>query len=137
VVTVIVMVMLLLCCVAQLLLFYCLNTVWLFCILFYIHIINCNIVTYPYFPPVLSLHILHIQLQTVKYIDCIINCNIVTYPYFPPVLSLHILYIQLQTVKYIGCIINCNIVPYSFSFSKNRNLFSKHKISTLNSKAQY
>jgi len=41
-------------------------------------IIKCNIVPYSYFRHVLSLHILYIQLQTVKYINCIIiNCNIV------------------------------------------------------------
>ena len=78
-------------------------------------IINCNIVPDSYFPHVLSLHILYIQLQTVKCINCIINCNIVPYSYFPHVLSLHILYIQLQTVKCINCIINCNIVPIHIS----------------------
>jgi len=51
--------------------------------------------------PLLSLHILCIQLHTVKCINCIINFNIVPYSYFPHVLSLHILYIQLQTSKAI------------------------------------
>ena len=60
------------------------------------------------------LHILNIQLQTMKGINCIINCNIVPYSYFPHVLSLYIMYTQLQTVKCINFIINCNIVPYSY-----------------------
>ena len=72
-------------------------------------IINWNVVLYSYFPYMLLLNILWIQLQTVKCINCIFNCNTVPYSYFPHVLSLHILYIQLQTVKYI----NSNIVPYS------------------------
>jgi len=40
-------------------------------------IIKYNTLPYSYFPHVLSLHILYIKLQTVKYINCIINCNIV------------------------------------------------------------
>jgi len=84
------------------------------CILTELKYINCNIFPYSYFPHVLSLHILYIQLQTVKCINCIINCKIFPYSYFPHVLSLHILYTQLQTVKCINCIINCNIVLYSY-----------------------
>jgi hypothetical protein len=85
-------------------------TIWI-----YATFIHCNIVPYSYFPHVLLLHMLYIQLQTLKCINSIINCNIVPYPYFPHVLSLHILYIQLQTVKYINWIINCNIFPYLYS----------------------
>ena len=76
--------------------------------------IKCNIVQFSYFPHVLLLHNLYIELQTVKYINCIINCNIVQFSYFPHVLLLHNLYIQLQTVNYITRIINCNIVQYSY-----------------------
>jgi hypothetical protein len=72
--------------------------------------ISIYIVPYSYFPHVLSLHILYIQLQTVKCINCIINCNIVPYSYFHNVMYLHILYIYLQTLKYI----NWNTVPYSY-----------------------
>jgi len=56
----------------------------------------------------------YIQLQTLKFINCIINRNIVPYSYFLHVLLLHILYIQLQILKCINSIINCNIVPYSY-----------------------
>jgi hypothetical protein len=94
-------------------------------------LLSLNTVPYPYFPHVLSLHILYIQVRTVKYI----NCNTVPYPYFPHVLSLHILYIQLQTVKYIDCIINCNISPnsvtivltfiYIYTYKLWNNIFSQ------------
>ena len=77
-------------------------------------IIIRNIVPYSYFPHILFLNVLYIQLHNFKYINCIINCNIVPYSYFPHILALHILYIQLQTVKCINCIINCNILPYSY-----------------------
>ena len=75
-------------------------------------IINCNIVPYSYSPHVLLLHILYIQLQTVK---CI-NCIFVPYSYFPHVLLLHILYTHLQTLKYINYIIKCYIVQYSYIY---------------------
>jgi len=87
-------------------------------------IIYCNIVPYSYISHVLLLHILYIQLQTLKCMNCIINCNIVPYSYFPYVMLLHILHIHLQILKCINCVIetlkcikcniNCNIVPYSY-----------------------
>ena len=79
------------------------------------YIINCNIFPYLYFPHVLLLHILYIQLQTVKCINYIINCNIFPYSYFPLVLLLHILYIQLQTVK---CIRTLSITNTHITFQE-------------------
>ena len=48
-----------------------------FCVLYWMNIFffNSTIVQYSYFPHVLSLHILYVQLQTVKYINCINNNN--------------------------------------------------------------
>ena len=62
-------------------------------------IINCNNVPYSYFPHILSLHILYIQLQTLKCINCTINCNIVNYACLPLILILLFLYIQLQMLE--------------------------------------
>jgi hypothetical protein len=61
--------------------------------------------------PVLSLHILYIQRQNYKYINCIINCNNVSFSYFPHHKLLYIMYTHLQNMKYI---INCNIVTYIY-----------------------
>jgi len=80
----------------------------------WIYFINCNIAPYSYFPHVLSLYILYVELQTMQYFNCIIDCNIVPYSYLSHVLSLHGLYIELQTLKYIKCIIKFNIVPYIY-----------------------
>ena len=58
-----------------------------------------NTVPYPYIPP--SLHILYIELQNLKYINCVINCNFVPNLYFSHIMLLIVLYIDLQTLKYI------------------------------------
>ena len=74
----------------------------------------CFVSPYSYFPHVLSLHIMYIQLQTLECINFIIYCNIVHYSYLFLFSVLHILFVHLQTLKYINCIINRNIVPYSY-----------------------
>jgi len=62
----------------------------------------CFVSPYTYFPHVLLLHILYIQLQTLECINSIIYCNIIHYSYFFYFLSLHILFVHLQTLKYIN-----------------------------------
>jgi hypothetical protein len=44
-------------------------------------IINCNSVPYSYFPHVMSLHTLYIQLQTVRYTNYIIKCSTVLHSF--------------------------------------------------------
>jgi hypothetical protein len=68
------------------------------------------------FSPCLLLHILYIQLKTLKYMKCIIKCNTVQYSYFSNLLLLNITCIHWNNFKYTDRTLNCNTVPYSFSF---------------------
>jgi hypothetical protein len=123
------------------------------------YISKCNFVPCLYFPhgvliitlyihlqilkcilSIFMLHFLYIQLQILKYINCIINCNSLPYSYFPRVLSLDIPYIQLQTLKYINYILKLKyitiFIPILISTHSNTHNFLppfQHTISTLNS----
>jgi hypothetical protein len=63
----------------------------------------------------MSLHILYIQLQTMKYINCIIDCNIVPYLFFHHfILTNYPIYTHLETLNYIKWNSKCNITLYLY-----------------------